>query len=344
MHSEEMEDIEEAGAGEIVAMFGVDCSSGDTFTDGSLNYGMETMFCPEPVISYAVRPTSTKQSQNFSKALNRFQREDPTFRVHVDPESNETIISGMGELHLDVYVERMKREYSVDLEVSEPRVNYRETIGAKAEFNYLHKKQSGGAGQFGRVIGYMEPLDPNGDENFVFENKIVGNAIPPEYINACKKGFEEALAKGALTGHKVEGVRVCLTDGQAHAVDSSELAFKLAAKYAFTQGFNAAKPQVLEPVMGVEVQAPQEFQGTVISLLNKRRAQLQGSDADDMYVTIQADVPLSMMFGFSTDLRSGTQGKGEFTMEYKEHQPVLPDQQAKPATAPPVERRGGGGN
>lgn len=337
MHSSDMEDVDSIGAGEIVATFGVDCASGDTFSDGSTRVTMESMFVPEPVISYSIKPANSAQGNNFSKALQRFQREDPTLRVHVDDESGETIMSGMGELHLDIYVERMRREYSVDVVTGEPKVNYRESITRRSEFNYLHKKQSGGAGQFGRVIGYMEPMtedemaeDEDGKRTvFLFENKTVGNAIPPEYIAAVRKGFEEAVVKGALTGHPVEGVKVALTDGQDHPVDSSEVAFKMAAQGAFRQGFMDAKPVLLEPVMAVELLVPTEFQGTAIALINKRKGQLLDQEAGNLTVTIQALVPLASMFGFSTDLRSSTQGKGEFSMEYKEHARADGEIQAK---------------
>jgi elongation factor G len=335
MHAADMEDVDQIGSGEIVATFGVDCASGDTFTDGTQKVTMETMYVPEPVISYSIKPVNTSMSNNFSKALNRFQREDPTLRVHVDSESGETIISGMGELHLEIYIERMKREYKVDVIAGEPKVNYRETIGSRSEFNYLHKKQSGGAGQYGRVIGYMEPLpadtvtDDGQKKTFEFVNAIVGNSIPPEYMAAVRKGFEEAIHRGALTGHPVEGVRVVVTDGQDHPVDSNEIAFRSAAKGAFRQGFMSAKPQLLEPVMSVEMLVPTEFQGTAVALINKRKGQLIDQEAAEQSVVLHALVPLSSMFGFSTDLRSSTQGKGEFSMEYKDHQPVLPDLQAK---------------
>lgn len=325
MHSNEMEDIDAAGAGEIVATFGVECASGHTFTDGpQTNLGCSRMYVPEPVISYAIKPLDQKKSANFGKALNNFTKEDPTFRTYVDPESGETIISGMGELHLDVHVERMKREYGVECKVGQPRVNFRETISKRAEFNYLHKKQSGGAGQFARVIGYIEPLE-DGSTGFEFKNAVIGNTIPPEYISGCEKGFKEALHKGAQVGHPVQGVRVVLTDGQTHTVDSSEMAFRIAAQYAFRQSFMEAGPEILEPVMKVEVTVPHEFQGVGMALVNKRKGQLTGSDTQDMAVVIEAEVPLSQMFGFSTDLRSATQGKGEFTMEYQAHQPVAGD-------------------
>ena len=325
MHADELEDISEAGAGDIVALFGVECASGDTFTDGSTKLAMTSMTIPEPVMSLAVAPKARDQSANFSKALNRFQKEDPTFRVALDAESGETIISGMGELHLEIYVERMRREYKVDCEVGKPRVNYRETITRRAEFDYLHKKQSGGQGQYGRVVGYLEPLPADHPTKFEFENGIVGNAIPPNYVPAIEKGFREAVNSGALIGHPVEGVKVVLTDGAAHAVDSSELAFKLSSMYAFRTAYELASPTVLEPVMAVEVSVPGEYQGSVIGDINRRKGVVMGSEAEGEDVVITAHVPLNEMFGYSTALRSMTQGKGEFTMEYNAHTSVPGD-------------------
>ncbi|KAL9235273.1 hypothetical protein vseg_010046 [Gypsophila vaccaria] len=327
MHSNEMEDIQEAHAGQIVAVFGVDCSSGDTFTDGSLKYTMTSMNVPEPVMSLAVSPVSKDSGGQFSKALNRFQREDPTFRVGLDAESGQTIISGMGELHLAIYVERIKREYKVDAQTGKPRVNFREAITQRADFDYLHKKQSGGQGQYGRVCGFIEPLPLGSTTKFEFENMIVGQAIPSNFIPAIEKGFKEAANSGSLIGHPVEYIRICLTDGASHAVDSSELAFKLASIYAFRQCYTKAKPVVLEPVMLVEVKVPIEFQGSVTGDINKRKGVIIGNDQDGDDSIITANVPLNKMFGYSTDLRSMTQGKGEFTMEYKEHCPVPQDVQ-----------------
>ena len=322
MHSDELEDVQEASAGDIVAMFGVDCSSGDTFTDGTTRCAMTSMNIPDPVMSLAVAPQAREQSSNFSKALNRFQKEDPTFRVSQDKESGETIISGMGELHLEIYVERMKREYKVECDVGKPRVNYRETITRKTEFDYLHKKQSGGQGQYGRVVGYIEPLPADSKEKFVFENGIIGNAIPPNFIPAVEKGFEEVINSGSLIGHPVEGLKVVLTDGAAHAVDSSEMAFKLAAMYAFRSAYPNASPTVLEPVMEVEIVVPSEFQGTVIGDINRRRGVVVSSEQEGDDVTIVANVALNEMFGYSSSLRSFTQGKGEFQMSYLSHQMV----------------------
>ncbi|XP_061371307.1 elongation factor G-2, mitochondrial isoform X2 [Gastrolobium bilobum] len=327
MHSNEMEDIQEAHAGQIVAVFGVDCASGDTFTDGSVRYTMTSMNVPEPVMSLAVQPVSKDSGGQFSKALNRFQREDPTFRVGLDPESGQTIISGMGELHLDIYVERIKREYKVDASVGKPRVNFRETVTQHADFDYLHKKQTGGQGQYGRVIGYIEPLPAGSPTKFEFENILVGQAIPSSFIPAIEKGFKEAANSGALIGHPVENLRVVLTDGAAHAVDSSELAFKLASIYAFRQCYAASRPVILEPVMLVELKVPTEFQGAVAGDINKRKGVIVGNDQEGDDSVITAHVPLNNMFGYSTALRSMTQGKGEFTMEYKEHSPVSHDVQ-----------------
>jgi len=327
MHSNEMNDIPSAGPGDIVALFGVDCSSGDTFTDGQLPYTMTSMHVPTPVISLAVKPKGKGSDANFSKALQRFMREDPTFRVHVDPDSNETIISGMGELHLEVYCERMKREYKCEVEVGAPQVNFLETITQKAEFSYLHKKQSGGQGQFGKVEGWIEPLTDGTQSANEFENQTVGGSIPVNFIPACLKGFNEAADRGFLIGHKVVDVKMVINDGASHQVDSSELAFNLATRGAFRAAFENAKPQVLEPIMNLEVAAPIEFQGTVIGQVNRRKGIVNETESEAAYVTIRAAVPLAQMFGYSTDLRSVTQGKGEFTMEYSHHAGVQRDQQ-----------------
>ncbi|WFD18698.1 Elongation factor G, mitochondrial [Malassezia caprae] len=330
MHSNDMEDVQEIGPGEICAMFGVECSSGDTFTDGSTALSMSAMYVPEPVISLSLSPEGKDASANFSRALNRFQKEDPTFRVHVDAESGETIISGMGELHLEIYVERMRREYNVPCQTGKPRVAFRETIMQPAKFNYTHKKQTGGAGQFGRVIGYIEPmrLDEETGKDTAFENSVVGGNIPSGYIPACEKGFNDALEKGALAGYPVCGVRMVLEDGAAHSVDSSELAFRLATLTAFREAFRTAGPTILEPKMSVEVIAPVEFQGAVIGALNQRKGTIEDTEVREDDFTITAEVSLNDMFGFSSQLRGLTQGKGEFSMEYKKHEPVMPNVQA----------------
>ncbi|WFD43082.1 Elongation factor G, mitochondrial [Malassezia psittaci] len=302
MHSNDMEDVNEIGPGEICAMFGVECSSGDTFTDGSTSLSMSAMFVPEPVISLSLSPEGKDGSQNFSRALNRFQKEDPTFRVHVDSESGETIISGMGELHLEIYVERMRREYNVPCKTGKPRVAFRETIGKMSKFNYTHKKQTGGAGQFGRVIGYIEPMrmDEETGRDTAFENSVVGGNIPSGYIPACEKGFNDALEKGSLAGYPVCGVRFVLEDGAAHSVDSSELAFRIATLAAFREAFANAQPTILEPKMTVEVVAPIEFQGAVIGALNQRKGAIEDTEVREDEFTIRAEVSLNDMFGYSS--------------------------------------------
>ena len=327
MHSNEMNDVTEASAGDIVALFGVECASGDTFTDGRLSVTMTSMHVPDAVIDLAVAPKERSGQANFSKALNRFTREDPTFRVHRDEESAQTIISGMGELHLEIYIERMKREYNCEVVAGKPQVAYRETITQRGEFAYTHKKQTGGSGQFGRVCGYLEPLPADSVEQYEFVDDIAGGAIPREFIPAVDKGFREALKKGSLIGFPVVGVRAVINDGASHAVDSSEQAFKTAGIMAFREGYEAAKPTILEPIMKVEVQAPEEFQGSVIGQLNQRRGTIVSTENAEGYVTAVAEVPLNSMFGYSTDLRSATQGKGEFTMEFLKYAPVPKQEQ-----------------
>ncbi len=313
MHSDEMEEIDSCGPGDIVALFGVDCASGDTFTAANMSVSMSSMHIPEPVISLAVLPVDNKAQTNMSKALNRFTKEDPTFRTYVDHETGETIISGMGELHLDVYIERMKREYQAAVEVGAPQVAYRETITNRAEFNYTHKKQTGGSGQFGRVAGYLEPLE---EGEYEFVDNIVGGVIPREFITSCDKGFQKSLAKGSLCGAAITGVRCVINDGSAHSVDSSDVAFQLASVGAFKEGYMKAKPVIMEPIMKVAVEGPSEFQGAVMGSLNQRRGMIIGTVEEGNYTVVEAEVPLSEMFGYSTTLRSLTQGKAEFTMEF----------------------------
>jgi len=313
MHSDEMEEIESCGPGDIVALFGVDCASGDTFTAANMAVSMSSMHIPEPVISLAVLPVDNKAQTNMSKALNRFTKEDPTFRTYVDHETGETIISGMGELHLDVNIERMKREDMASVEVGAPQVAYRETITNRAEFNYTHKKQTGGSGQFGRVAGYLEPLE---EGEYEFVDNIVGGVIPREFITSCDKGFKKSLAKGSLCGASITGIRCVINDGAAHSVDSSDVAFQQASVGAFKEGFLKAKPVIMEPIMKVAVEGPSEFQGAVMGSLNQRRGMIIGTVEEGNYTVVEAEVPLSEMFGYSTTLRSLTQGKAEFTMEF----------------------------
>ena len=315
MHSDEMEDITTAGAGDIVALFGVDCHSGDTFTDGNIDLTMTSIHVPNAVISLTINSPS-KFANNLSKALQRFSKEDPTFRVTSDPETHETIISGMGELHLEVYLERMRREYKVPVESSPPRVAYRETITQRAEFNYTHKKQTGGSGQFGRVAGFMEPLE---EGEYEFVDKIVGGVIPREYISSCDKGFRSQLDKGRLIGQPVTGIKVTINDGSSHSVDSSDIAYQEAARGAWREAFSKAGPVILEPIMKVECEGPAEFTSAMISSLMGRRGMILGQTEEDGYSRVEAEAPLAEMFGYSTALRSATQGKAEFTMEFAKY-------------------------
>jgi len=315
MHADQMEDIEAASAGYIGALFGIECASGDTFVSPGINLSMISMFVPKPVISLAIFPKDNKSQINMSKALNRFTKEDPTFHTHVDDETNETIIEGMGELHLEIYVERMKREYGTDVDTGKPRVAYRETITQRADFNYTHKKQSGGSGQYGRVAGYMEPIT-EGEEDFIFDNQVRGGSIPTQYIQACEKGFQQCMAKGPKMEFPITGVKVVINDGASHAVDSSDMAFQAAARGAFREGYAKAKPVIHEPIMKVVVETPTEFQGAVMGLLNQRRGMIVGAQDEGVMTVVEAQVPLAEMFGFSTVLRSSTQGKAQFTMEF----------------------------
>jgi elongation factor G len=285
---------------------------------------MQSMFVPDPVISYAIQPKDKNVLANFSKALNRFSREDPTFRVHRDEESAETIISGMGELHLDIYIERMKREYKVETIVGEPRVAFRETITKIVGYNYTHKKQTGGSGQYARVAGEMRPIDPEseGDKRYRFIDKISGGIIPREFIPSCDNGFRDALERGVLIEAPVTGVEMELNDGQWHAVDSSDMAFKICARTAFKEAMQKAGPVIMEPIMKVQVQGPEEFQGGMQTTLIRRRGTIIGSEAHRGTSTIDSHVPLSAMFGYSTELRSATQGKAEFTMEFSHYDKV----------------------
>lgn len=325
MHSDDMEEINEAGSGDVVAMFGVDCKSMDTFSDGNMNLAMSSMFVPEPVMSLAVKPAETKMQNNFAKALTKFTKEDPTLRVMIDSDTKETVLSGMGELHLEVYIERMKREYGVECISGKPNVNYKETISNKQPFEWLHKKQTGGSGQYAKVLGYIEPLlesemaelkKPN-----EFRNRCIGTNIPPEYYPSCEKGMNDAMKEGALVGCEVEGVRVVLQDGASHAVDSSDMAFRICMANAIRDTMKKSRPSILEPVMMVEIEMPAEFQGAVTATLSRRMGMIQNSDMNDdgSGLKVIAQVPLANMFGYSTELRSLTQGKGEFTMEYFKH-------------------------
>ena len=313
MHANHMEDIGEAPSGDIVALFGVDCASGDTFVHPDLNYSMTSMYVPNPVISLSLSANDKSDSDNMAKALNRFTREDPTFRTHVDPESQETIIQGMGELHLDVYVERMRREYKADVRTGVPQVAYRETITARAEFDYTHKKQTGGTGQFGRVRGYIEPLE---EGEYEFTDELKGGVIPKEFVPSIGKGIQTAMQKGPTIGFPITGVRAVINDGSTHPVDSSDMAFQAAGLMAFREAYQNAKPRILEPIMKVVVEGPTEYQGSVFASINQRRGVILSSSEDGTFSVIEAEVALAEMFGYSTVLRSLTQGKAEFSMEF----------------------------
>ncbi len=319
MHSDQMEDVDCILAGDIGALFGVDCASGDTFTAEGLSLAMTSIFIPEPVVSLAIKPADNKSEVAMTKALNRFSKEDPTFRVYVDPETSETVIQGMGELHLDVYIERMKREYGASVDVGSPQVAYRETITRRVDFDYTHKKQTGGAGQYARVAGYIEPAP---GEGFDFVNRITGGAIPTQFIPACENGFKKCLQKGPYLEFPVVDIRVCINDGASHAVDSSEMAFAAAARNAFIEAYRKAGPVIHEPIMRVSVETPTQFQGGVMKLLNQRRAMIVGTQEEGQMCVIEASVPLAEMFGFSNVLRSATQGQAQFAMEFLEYREV----------------------
>ncbi|GBP31352.1 Elongation factor G, mitochondrial [Eumeta japonica] len=328
MHSNNMEEVNEVFAGDIFALFGVDCASGDTFVnDGKLNLSMESIHVPDPVVSMSIKPKNNKDRDNFSKAVARFTKEDPTFQFRYDNDNKETIVSGMGELHLEIYAQRMEREYNCPVELGKPKVAFRETMTAPCSFDYLHKKQSGGAGQYARVIGIMEPLPPDQNTVLMFTDETVGTNIPKPFVPGVERGFMDSCDKGYLSGHKLSGVQFRLQDGAHHIVDSSEYAFFLAAKGAVREVFENGSWQILEPIMFVEVTLPDEFHGTIIGQLNKRGGIITGTEGADGWTTLYAEVPLNNMFGYAGELRSMTQGKGEFSMEYSRYSPCLPEVQ-----------------
>jgi elongation factor G len=319
MHSNQMEDIPELPAGFIGALFGVECASGDTFVSPDVRLTMTSMYVPEPVISLAINPVDNKAEINMSKALNRFTKEDPTFKSYVNDETKETIISGMGELHLEVYIERMRREYKAEVTTGAPQVAYRETITQMAEFDYIHKKQTGGSGQYGRVAGWIEPM---AEGDFEFVNEVTGGSIPTQYISAVEKGFRDCMTKGPKLEFPVTGIQVTVNDGASHSVDSSDMAFQAAARGAFLEAYHKAKPVIQEPIMKVVVETPTEFQGSAMGSLNQRRGIIIGTQDEGVMCAIEAQVPLAEMFGYSTVLRSLTQGKAQFTMEFAAYKQV----------------------
>jgi elongation factor G len=326
MNSNDRENIDSAGAGDIIAMVGVDCASGDTFVgkEDMTNISCEGMHVPIPVIELSISAKDKDNQARMAKGLNRFRKEDPTFHVFTDEESGETRIAGMGELHLEIYVERLAREYKAEVNVGAPQVNYRETIRSEADFDYTHKKQTGGSGQFGQVVGKIRPLTAENrdddDQNFKFNNNIKGGSIPSEYIGACEKGFHDIMEKGPLAAFPLINVEVDLNDGKYHDVDSSDMAFRIASRQAMRQGISKADAVLLEPFMQVQVETPDEYQGFVIGDLSSRRGLIQGSETGAGGETIvNAQVPLAEMFGYMTDLRSGTAGKATYSMEFAEY-------------------------
>jgi elongation factor G len=322
VHADQKEDIDSAGAGDIIAVMGIEPATGDTYCDEGVNLSLESIYAAEPVIDLAITPNKRADMDKLAKALNRFQREDPTFRFHQDRETNELIISGMGELHLEIYVERIKREYKVECTVGMPKVSYREAPTKATPYNYKHRKQTGGSGQYAHVIGVMEPLPEDSPEPFVFENKVTGGRIPSEFIPSVEKGFRDSLAKGPLAGYEVLGVKMLLQDGSYHDVDSSDMAFQICARDCFRETFRKADPVLLEPIMKVEVETPTEFQGPVTGGISSKRGVILGTESREGYAVISAEVPLAEMFGYSNDLRSMTQGKGSFSMEFLKYQRV----------------------
>ncbi|WP_254493027.1 elongation factor G [Bartonella sp. B1099] len=320
MHSNSREDIEEAFAGDIVALAGLkETTTGDTLCDPLKPVILERMEFPEPVIEIAIEPKTKADQEKMGIALNRLAAEDPSFRVKSDEESGQTIIAGMGELHLDIIVDRMRREFKVEANVGQPQVAYRESITKMAEIDYTHKKQSGGAGQFARVKIIFEPHE--GDD-FIFESKIVGGAVPKEYIPGVQKGIESVMGSGPLAGFPMLGVKATLIDGGYHDVDSSVLAFEIAARAAFRDGAKKAGAQLLEPIMKVEVVTPDDYVGDVIGDLNSRRGQISGTEARGIATVVNAMVPLANMFGYVNTLRSMSQGRAQYTMQFDHYEPV----------------------
>jgi elongation factor G len=326
MNSNDRENIDSVGPGDIIAMVGVDCASGDTFVGNSddMHISCEGIHIPIAVIELSIAVKNKDEQAKMSKGLSRFVKEDPTFHVFTDEESGETRIAGMGELHLEIYVERLKREYGANVTVGAPQVNYRETIQNEAEFDYTHKKQTGGSGQFGQVVGIIRPLAEDDkdreDQVFKFTNQIKGGSIPSEFIGACEKGFQDVMDKGPLAAFPVINCEIFLKDGKYHDVDSSDMAFRIASRQAMRQGIQKANPIILEPAMKVEVTTPDEYQGSVIGDLSSRRGIIQGSETDpNGEVIVNAEVPLSEMFGYSSVLRSMSAGKATYTMEFSKY-------------------------
>jgi elongation factor G len=322
MHANDREDILDAGPGDIIAVLSIDCASGDTICGDGVNYSLESIFVADPVISLSIEPKSSTDQERMAKALSRFMKEDPTFRVSSDPETGQTVIAGMGELHLDVYIERMRREFKAELTVGIPSVSYREAPTIESKFNYRHKKQTGGSGQYAHVIGRLIPLAPDSESTYEFEDNVTSGRIPSEYIPAVNKGFQAAMKKGPLAGYEIVGCKMCLDDGTYHAVDSSEMAFRTAARDAFIEAFKMSRPCLQEPIMGVEVEMPAEFQGPIVGDINCRRGIILETENRDTYTVIRAEVPLANMFGYATVVRGLSKGMASFTMEMSRYAKV----------------------
>ena len=324
MHADQREELDQADAGDIVAVIGIDCNSGDTFASQPKYCTLESMFVPEPVIQIAIKAAQTRDADRLGKALYRFRKEDPTLSITSDQESGETLMAGMGELHLDVYVERIRREYKVEVITSPPKVNYREAPTMPIDFDVKHKKQSGGSGQFAHIAGTMSPIpeDAETTETFLFDNKITGGVIPLNYIPAIEKGFRGSLEKGPIAGYPVVNLSVMINDGSFHTVDSSDLAFRICAQTALRETFPRMKPTILEPIMKLEIECPSQFQGNVVGDINSRRGIISVTETLGATTRIEGEIPLAETFGYSTTLRSMTQGQGTFTMEFAKFKKV----------------------
>jgi elongation factor G len=327
MHAEKREEVDSASAGDIVAIMGIDCASGDTYCSEPKYCSLENIFVADPVIKISIKPQSRDHADKLSKALQRFRKEDPTFHVMTDEETNETVIAGMGELHLEIYVERIRREYGVLVDTGAPKVSYRESATVPYEFNHKRKKQTGGSGQYGHIVGVLSPMteaereEANGDELLFIDNVVQGR-IPKNYIPAVEKGFRKMMAKGPVAGYPVVGIKVELNDGSYHDVDSSDMAFMLTAQECFRENFHKLKPILLEPLMLMEIECPEVFQGTVVGQISSKRGMVVSTETENGVTRIIAHVPLAETFGYSTSLRSATQGQGTFSMELHKYAPV----------------------
>ena len=332
MHADNRVDIDRACAGDIVAVIGINPASGDTYASEKNYCVLESIHVPEPVIQIAIRARQTKDADRLAKALYRFRREDPTLNISTDQESGETLMAGMGELHLDVYIERIRREYNVEVETGRPKVNYREAPTCEVKFDVRHKKQTGGSGQFAHIAGVMSPIPEDNEsmgavrpathETFIFEEKIVGGVIPQQYIPAIEKGFLASLEKGPVAGFPVVNLKVLVNDGSFHAVDSSDLAFRIAAQTTLREKFPQMQPTLLEPVMKIEIECPSHFQGAVVGDLNQRRGLITVTETIGLVTRIEGEIPLAETFGYATTLRSMTQGQGTFSMEFLKYKRV----------------------